>query len=311
MDYSEFYTTIRTMILAHGIDARSIDRKETLYYDESGNIKHLIVKGDKLNAQEDLVFVLGGVEASTNISADSLKDYFGKSHRTELKSTKSLKGNFIEILRKDTTRKTLQLLIDNGWHIHFHAVQVLYYGFVDIIDSIEEAQQSPIELKAELYKVLKKDPAKTLALFKQYKYPNIKPDQVESFLSELLRMIDSVMEDDEAQLRINIGLSALRILIERAKKQTTLPFIQDETPHEWVSNFSQFYIHEILSMYKKDLIFDKEVQIMKLLKSEKIMINGKIVDNYRFVESASDSMIQISDYIASILRKYFMDHRKK
>lgn len=70
-----------------------------------------------------------------------------------MKSTKDLKGSFIEILRKDNFRKILQLIQDKGWHIHFCIVQVLYYGFVDIVDSINGLGFAPLEFKAELYKM--------------------------------------------------------------------------------------------------------------------------------------------------------------
>lgn len=44
MDYTEISNSIRMMIKAQGVDDKYIDKEETLYYDESGNIKHLIVK---------------------------------------------------------------------------------------------------------------------------------------------------------------------------------------------------------------------------------------------------------------------------
>lgn len=74
-----------------------------------------------------------------------------------MKSTKDLKGSFIEILRKDNFRKILQLIQDKGWHIHFSIVQILYYGFVDIVDSIDGLDVDLLfAFKAELYKVLKR-----------------------------------------------------------------------------------------------------------------------------------------------------------
>ena len=44
MDYTEVSNSIRMMMKAQGIDEMYIDKEETLYYDESGNVKHLIVK---------------------------------------------------------------------------------------------------------------------------------------------------------------------------------------------------------------------------------------------------------------------------
>ena len=49
MDYTEVSNSIRMMMKAQGIDEMYIDKEETLYYDESGNVKHLIVKDCKLN----------------------------------------------------------------------------------------------------------------------------------------------------------------------------------------------------------------------------------------------------------------------
>ena len=100
MDYTEIYNSIRSLIKSQGIDENFIDREETLYYDESGNIKHLIVKENKLNAEKDTVFVLGGVQAENAITIDELKKALGKAPDVELKSTKDLKGFFIEILRR-------------------------------------------------------------------------------------------------------------------------------------------------------------------------------------------------------------------
>ena len=73
MDYTEISNSIRMMIIAQGVDDKYIDKEETLYYDESGNIKHLIVKEGKLNADSDTVFVLGGVQVNDIISLEELK----------------------------------------------------------------------------------------------------------------------------------------------------------------------------------------------------------------------------------------------
>ena len=56
MDYTELSNSIRMMMKAQGVNEKYIDKEETLYYDESGNIKHLIVKEGKLNADSTSVF---------------------------------------------------------------------------------------------------------------------------------------------------------------------------------------------------------------------------------------------------------------
>lgn len=306
MDYTEICNITREFMIAQGIAPQYIDRNETLYYDESGNVKHLIVKNGKLNAEIDTVFVLGGVQAEESISFDDLKTALGKNLTKELKSTKDLRGSFIDILSKDNFRRILKLIHDRGWHVHFKVVQVLYYGFVDIVDSIDDLKYSPYIYKAELYKVLKKNPEKTLSLFKKYKYPNIADNQVVCFLSDLLDMIDEVISEDAGNLKMNPYLVDLRCDIEKAKQQKSLSFIQDEEPHTWVSNFEQFYKQEILSLPNKTLVFDEEKQVMNFIVKQDIKINGKSPDNYCFRESSVDSMIQVCDYVVCILRKYMI-----
>lgn len=208
------------MMKAQGVDEKYIDKEETLYYDESGNIKHLIVKEGKLNADSDTVFVQGGVQADDTISLEELKTALGKSLEKEMKSTKDLKGSFIEILRKDNFRKILQLIQDKGWHIHFSIVQILYYGFVDIVDSIDGLDVDLLfAFKAELYKVLKKDPNTTVSIFKKYKYPNVATKDINNFLSEILTLIESVITEDAKRFIYSIYnqllLNILRVISQK------------------------------------------------------------------------------------------------
>lgn len=94
MDYTEISNSIRMMIKAQGVDDKYIDKEETLYYDESGNIKHLIVKEGKLNADSDTVFVLGGVQADDTISLEELKTALGKMLRKRNEINKGLERIF-------------------------------------------------------------------------------------------------------------------------------------------------------------------------------------------------------------------------
>lgn len=111
-----------------------LERAETLYYDESGNDKHLIIKGEKLNTNYDAVFVLGGIQSEDLLSIDECKDSLGIDKTKELKAKNDLKGSFFDVLKKTKVTNVLKLIEKKGWHIHFNAIQILYYGFVDIID---------------------------------------------------------------------------------------------------------------------------------------------------------------------------------
>lgn len=297
---------MKNVIVVSGIDPVYLDRHETLYYDESGNDKHLVVKEGKLNADVSQVFVLGGVETKETISVSDLKTKLGKNPASELKAKDDLKGAFLDILLKDNMRSILQLIIDNGWHVHFVAVQILYYGFVDIVDSIDGLESDPQEYKAILYEILKRDPSRTVSHFKEHKYPNIKDSNKTAFLNGIIEMVNLRIEDDAMSGKCYPHVMKLKECLENAKKQERLIFIQDEETHVWVSNFVQFYRQEIIQFNNKSLIFDEEKQVQNLLAAESLEINGAELCNYSFLDSMSNALIQVSDYVVSILRKYFI-----
>lgn len=306
MDYTDLYNAIKMKIIATGITLDNLESDETLYYDESGNVKHLVVNGGSLNADSDTVFVLGGVQAEESISLSDLKTRLGKLPTTEIKASRDLKGDFADILKKDNFRQILELIQENGWHIHFDAIHVLYYGFVDIIDSIDGTEMSPQDFKAELYQVLRKDVDKTIDHFKKYKYPNIKNSQKVEFLDGIISMMDEHIQELASKLLVNPLLMLLKTLFVKAKSQKYLPFIQDEETHVWVKPFVQFYRQEIIQFSKKHLVFDEEKQVQRILREEDIETDGQSVSNYVFKDSAKDAMIQVSDYVVSIVRKYIM-----
>lgn len=125
-------------------------------------------------------------------------------------------------------------------------------------------------------------------------------------MSELIILIDGIIAEDAKKYRLNPLLVFLKNSLEKAKEQKELIFIQNETTHEWVGNFVQFYRQQILSFPKKTLVFDEEKQVMSQIAEDNIIIGGKTPDNYSFKESESDAMIQVCDYVVSILRKYMI-----
>lgn len=125
-------------------------------------------------------------------------------------------------------------------------------------------------------------------------------------MSEILTLIEDLIADDAKRLMINPLLLVLKSCIEKAKEQKELTFIQEETAHEWVGEFEQFYKQQILSFPKKTIVIDEEKQVMSQIAEEGIIIDGKAPDNYSFKESGSDAMIQVCDYVVSILRKYMI-----
>ncbi len=304
-DIKDLYDKISESLEIQGYK-EFLERVETLYYDESGNDKHLVIKGNKLNTNYDAVFILGGIQSEDSLSINELKDSLEIERTKELKAKNDLKGSFFDILKKTKVTNVLSLIEKNGWHIHFNAVQILYYGFVDIIDSIEGLDSEPYEFKAVLYDILKTKPDATVALFKKYKYPNIKDTEIKDFIKSLLYFVDQSIDVDATYFLVCPHKLVLKRCLENAHNQKNLTFIQDETPHEWVKDYLQFYRQEIITFRHKTLIFDEEKQVQARLSSENLKYAGNALCHYSFCESSSNAMIQLSDYIVGILRKYFI-----
>lgn len=104
----------------------------------------------KVNAVENTCFVLGGIQAENAISDDELHTAMGKTPGKELKSTKDLRGTF-----------------------------------VDIIDSICDDVEMAYPYKALLYKILKASPSETVELLGRYHYPDVKKEEQKRFIEEL------------------------------------------------------------------------------------------------------------------------------
>lgn len=139
MNYRKQQNIARMAALAQGITPEQFDGHETWYYDETDNVKHLVMLPSKdVNAGVNTCFVLGGIQAEDVITDEELHTSLGKTPGKELKANKDLKGSFEVILRKDNLKKILELIDTKGWNIHFMMVQVWYYAFVDIIDSIND-----------------------------------------------------------------------------------------------------------------------------------------------------------------------------
>lgn len=89
-DIKELYGKISELLEIQGYK-EFLQREETLYYDESGNDKHLVIKGNKLNTNCDSVFILGGIQSEDSLSINGLKDSLGIARPKELKAKNDLR----------------------------------------------------------------------------------------------------------------------------------------------------------------------------------------------------------------------------
>jgi hypothetical protein len=96
------------------------------------------------------------------------------------------------------------------------------------------------------------------------------------------------------------------VIIEAKKCNRRLKCFNNEKPYLWVNPFTWFYRAEIASFPTKKLVFDQEDQVEKQLREDSIIVDGTKLSNYSFIKSSDSPMIQLSDYVVAILKKYFV-----
>jgi len=291
-----------------GFDPRFFDANYTLYYDETNNTKRFIIRENCFNVDANTHFVLGGIEAHNDITFDELKNLFQlQKNVIEVKSHHIYHGGFADCLNSVKLTPFLDLILCNGWHIHFQTLNLLYFSIVDIIDSIDESDllEWPIlfNVKSMLYKVVKADVVASIAIFNKYFYPDIKNTSIgKAFLQDFIDLsINYKSKCDPAYIKY---LEILISLLKSGQKQDELIFIQNEKEKVLIDQFSAFYLHEVYMFKNSRIIFDNEDDIRNIICTNSIEVDGAVVTNYRFVDSKDNVMIQLSDIAVGIISKY-------
>lgn len=307
-EMSELYEGVCGLSGCGGLPASIADA--TFYYDESGNAHRVVVQdGKDLNLKkEDRIFVLGGVLAKHGITSDELRTAMGKDSAAEIKSAKLLHGDFCQVLRKENTNRILKLILDKKWLVHFHMVQPLYFAYVDIVDSLEFDAANHIWLKDALYLALEAEFDQTLALFKRAKYPRVKPSDRDMFLNGVLEIVGQYVAARGETPWTRLLSEKLSAKLKDKADADGLPFLEgdDLTPHSWIDRYVQFYQTPLYSWPYNDHVLDREDTIEKALNKMRFTFGDIPWKRWRMVDSNNEPMVQISDCIVSILRKYFL-----
>lgn len=281
------------------------------YYDESNNCRKFWIddKHGHFNSDYTEDFVLAGVafkNVNANISLEELKQLLGlQKNVKEIKFKKHFSENdFLSCTRKPRLLKLLTWIDNSSIYIHFTRINNLYYALVEIIDSItdpveiEEFGYNYYEVKSRFYTMLKGKEERLQCLMFKYKFPNIEKSEVKMFCSELLQLFGN-RKDMTTEEKFITGL------ISRAGEKGELVFLHENEDYVMQKNYLEFYINPIRTYYNSQHIFDEEAEIEAKLEKYSFQRDGKEVDNFRFVNSTEEVMVQISDVIAGILAKLF------
>lgn len=285
------------------------DSSFTFYYDETNNIKKFYVRENDFNYTFTANFVLGGLVLEGNVpDVQPLIDSFKlQKTATEVKFKHIAKGTFLDCLKSDKLTLFLDFTLNSNLYVHYSSLNILYWAIVDIVDSavanleaaLKAGPQFINHLKNELYKLSRLEIDSVIELFYRFEYPNIKKEKVIPFIEALTSLFDDYIETEE----FHFGLESLRQILKEAKKKGSLPFIMDEDDYILLKDLSQFYLRPIYLFKNSIHVFDNEDSISETLKGYKILDREDEINNYSFVDSQANQLIQLSDVFIGLMGK--------
>ena len=289
-------------ILLNGLEVNKMDSHYTLYFDESGNTRCFWLKDGKYNVDPFTHFVLGGLVAGTSIDLEYAKKRIGCNVTVqEIKSRNVYKGDFGTCLKSTMLKNFLDLIIEKKWMVHFSAVELFYYAIVDIVDSIMEVDTDIYQIKNELYRILRHDISMTQHIMVQYEYPNVSDNNKKAFLSSCIKILDNYIADTG---RANELTYKLRLDFQLSRDKKELPFIQGEDAGSLLQSFFHFYLRPIYMFKNSRIILDEELSIQEKLEPYCLSLDGTTLENYQFVNSKDNVMVQLSDVMMGIIARY-------
>ncbi len=277
----------------------------TFYYDETNNIKKLHLKKGDFNVDYMANFVLGGF-AFDGAKPDMTDIFNGialQPNIVEVKLSHLAFGTFTECLTSQKLKIFLTNILAKPVYLHISTLNLLYYSLVDIVDSVlpEELYLYAPAFKNALYVACKRDVNAIVAVFVKYAYPNIPHESVADFVDELLNIIAPTKGDPEH----GAAIERLDSLLREAAAEDNLPFITDEEDFLLIKGLMQLYARPIYLFANSEHIFDNEGEIKEKLESIPMKLYGKKLDNYSFLDSKADRLIQASDVTMGLFGKLF------
>lgn len=290
--------------------AANFDAALTFYYDETNNIRKFYVRENDFNACFKTNFVLGGIAHAGNApNVDALIDSFKLQKTTkEVKFKHIAKGSFLECLTSKKLNLFLEFIDGNKLLVHYSSLNILYWSIADIVDSAimnSDAAQAlgpdfANHLKNDLYKLSKLEIDAVIALFYRFGYPNIKVNQITSFIEDLTRLFDNYIDEYE----FHIGLESLRQIL-KASGGKKLSFIMNGDDHILLQGLSEFYLRPVYMFKNSTHIFDNEDLISETFKKYRIFDQKEEILNYSFIDSQESHLVQLSDIYVGLMGKLF------
>ena len=300
---------IRKPIMAMN-NVAGIDRPYTFYYDETNNLRKLVLRERGFNVPSPGCFAVGGIVHRGSppcIEIAALRERLRtQPSATELKLKQVAKGSFLELLDSRKLGTVMQWLSDQGFLVHFLAVDLFYWATTDIVDSLLTGLEQPqlfaahVFLKDALFSVLRTDLDATASLLKAHHYPNVGRERMPAFLAALRAQIDS----HPRRLR-HSGTEMVGGLLDMASNIDSLAFLEDEVPDQLLERFGDFYLSRLALFTSSQHVFDEEASVEAFLRKAELAQNGRPLSHFRFADSKDESGIQLADIVIGVIGKMF------
>lgn len=307
-----------------GITSQQMHAHYHMYFDETNNFKRV-----KINENRQIIrtlnidnirehFILGGIATKDDekpISLEELKNIVNIHQKNikEIKSANIYKGDFLNILKSKKLTPILNFLYDKHWFIHFSDVNLLYYSIVDIVDSLlfnsiySQYIWNPeifFGVKNEFYRIFNYQLSENLAKLFQFEYPDVKKEHLHEFKMFILEMTIKYYRAGHSFNHFTELL--IKVLEDSMSHQRDLVFVQDEQKGILIDDFIQFYTTRLCSLEKSNLTLDNEGDIVTYLQANPLYMDQKQLLNYQFVDSKSNTFIQLSDILVGIISRYLI-----
>lgn len=293
----------------------SANKKGHFYYDETNNHRKFWLDNENFNASIMEDFVLGGVFHYDEYSNADVSEL--KSRIRLQKTAKEIKfrhltkkgDDFLDCLNSAKVRKFLEWLTDTDLYVHFSNINNFYYGLVDIVDTVcvdtnidmNFHYEMELLMKNELFRLAISYYDEFYDYLKKYSFPNIESEDVWGFCNELIGFIENY-----DNYNCNFEIECLRQILKQARKKEELLFLKDNKKDTIIDNYYQFYLNRIMLFKNAFHTFDEELTVQAELDDIELF-DGKIkLDNFEFVESSTNELVQVSDCVVGLLGKFYI-----
>lgn len=310
------------------------NKKYILYYDESNNIRSLVLKEDQYNIDNDPkqtsspIFILAGIATREDKDDINFQELINKlrlqktsnelkfSQLAKIKSSYTPNDALKIALNNDRIRLIFEWLLNNDIFLHCNMINTVYWAFLDIIEDLMLCINNKLEYlnqlayKSYLYTLIKLDKSGFLSLMNKHEFPNISQENSLAFLQDLHALtqhnISKLHDDDKIAELMRLDLLFLKCLNYYSDNLDFL-LVRNEHKNLLIDNFSIFYSYRIKTFPKSHHILDQERKIEPILKDmcardEKL----KSIDFKFFNSKLNGSLpIQVSDVISGFMFLFF------